>query len=310
MFNTKKLWCVAIVALLFLLPNPALSTLSIITSGGEQLVYDDITQEYWQADLSRYTNKTLQEQLDIITADNTSLYGLINTWEMATEDQIEALFSSIPDETIASLFVPTTGPTFTLTQWQGRTITDSTSGPTLNHIPRLKLEGGVFSKLFPGQNRAKTASGNYGAWVKSVSPPILPIDIKPGSCPNPLNVKSKGVVPVAILGTEDFDVYQIDPASVRLEGAAPLRSALEDVATPLEPFTGKADCFEDCFVEGPDGYTDLTLKFKTQEVVDALGDVYDGDCLPLFLSGNLKAEFGGTPFEGEDVVLIIKGKLK
>ena len=70
----------------------------------------------------------------------------------------------------------------------------------------------------------------------------VPVDIKPTSCPNPLNVKSKGVLPVAILGTVDFDVSDIDPATVLLEGVPPLRWALEDVATPLghEP----VDCLD------------------------------------------------------------------
>ena len=36
------------------------------------------------------------------------------------------------------------------------------------------------------------------------------VDIKPGSCPNPLNTGSKGVLPVAIAGTVDFDVTVID----------------------------------------------------------------------------------------------------
>jgi len=134
----------------------------------------------------------------------------------------------------------------------------------------------------------------------------VPVDIKPESCPNPLNVKSKGVLPVAILGTEDFDVTQIDPATIELEGVAPLRWDLEDVATPYEPFVGKEDCMEDCIIDGPDGFLDLTLKFDTQEVVDALGEVFDGECLPLTLTGNLSEEFGGTPIVGEDVVLILK----
>jgi hypothetical protein len=50
----------------------------------------------------------------------------------------------------------------------------------------------------------------------------VPINIKPGSCPNPLNVKNKGVLPVAILGMEEFDVPMIDVASIRLEGVAPM----------------------------------------------------------------------------------------
>jgi hypothetical protein len=129
-------------------------------------------------------------------------------------------------------------------------------------------------------------------------PPVIEVsvDVKPMSWPNPLNVRSRGVLPVAILGTEDFDVTQVDPATVRLEGIAPLRWALEDVGTVGDPLAG------------PDGFTDLTLKFDTQEIVAALGAVNDGDNLVLHLTGNLKEEFGGTPISGQDVVLIIKKK--
>jgi hypothetical protein len=136
-------------------------------------------------------------------------------------------------------------------------------------------------------------------------PPIeVSLDIKPSSCPNPLNVKAKGVLPVAILGTDHFDVTQIDPGSVLLEGVAPLRWSLEDVATPFEPFIGKEDAY-DCSEYGPDGYVDLTLKFKAQEIIAALGDVNDGDVLVLRLTGE---EYGGRPIVGEDVIVILKKK--
>jgi hypothetical protein len=137
---------------------------------------------------------------------------------------------------------------------------------------------------------------------KVAPPPTAPVDIKPTSCRNPLNVKSKGVLPVAILGTDLFDATQVDPASVRLEGVAPLRWDLEDVATPFEPYVGKKDAY-DCTEEGPDGHMDLTLKFDEQEVVAALGDVSDGDVLVLQLTGDL---FDGGSFVGEDVVVILK----
>ncbi|HUW20871.1 MAG TPA: PASTA domain-containing protein, partial [Sedimentisphaerales bacterium] len=44
--------------------------------------------------------------------------------------------------------------------------------------------------------------------VVSTGPCTIPVnfDIKPGSCPNPLNVGSRGVIPAAVLGAEDFDV--------------------------------------------------------------------------------------------------------
>lgn len=141
-------------------------------------------------------------------------------------------------------------------------------------------------------------------------PVAVAIDIKPGSCPNPLNVKNQGVLPVAILGTPDFDVTQVDPATVKLEGVAPLRWAIEDVATPSV----------ECNTFGPDGYLDLTLKFDTQDILGigklnlstsdlvdeseiVFNDLEDGDCLTLTLTGYL---YDGTPILGEDTVLIIK----
>lgn len=129
------------------------------------------------------------------------------------------------------------------------------------------------------------------------------IDIKPASCPNPLNLNSKGVLPVAILGTENFDVTQVDPASVLLEGVAPLRWDLEDVATPYD---GELEDAYSCIEDGPDGFLDLTLKYNTEEVVAAVGEVGDGDILVLSLTGNLKEEFGGDALYGGDVVVVRK----
>ena len=65
---------------------------------------------------------------------------------------------------------------------------------------------------------------------------VVAVDIQPGSCPNPRNVESRGVWPVAILGSANFDVTAIDIPTVKLEGVAPLRWAYKDVATPFEPF--------------------------------------------------------------------------
>jgi hypothetical protein len=127
------------------------------------------------------------------------------------------------------------------------------------------------------------------------------VDIKPGSCPNPLNVRSKGVLPVAVLGTKDFDVKAIDVASIRLAGIGPDRSSYEDVAAPVSDTN---DC--DRITDGPDGFLDLTLKFETQRIVEAVGDVNDGDQVQLELIGVL---FDETPIEGADCILI-RGRYK
>lgn len=59
------------------------------------------------------------------------------------------------------------------------------------------------------------------------------VDIKPQACPNPINVKSKGVFDVAILGTEEFDVWDIDLSTVSLEGVAPLKCRYKDETSPV-----------------------------------------------------------------------------
>jgi hypothetical protein len=124
------------------------------------------------------------------------------------------------------------------------------------------------------------------------------LDIKPGSCPNTINTKSRGVLFVAILGG-DIDVADIDIASVRLEGISPIRSAMEDVATPfMDEITGQST---DCWDFGADGFMDLALKFDTQEIVGALNDVQDDEVRVLTLTGVLN---DGTPIEGCDVVII------
>jgi sugar lactone lactonase YvrE len=134
----------------------------------------------------------------------------------------------------------------------------------------------------------------FGSPTQSVD-----LDLKPGSCPNPLNPGSRGVLPVAILGTTDFDVHDIDVSSVLLEGVlAPLRSSIDDVATGGAG--GGQGC--DCTTDGPDGLDDLTLKFRTEDVASVLGTLAPGEARELTMSGQL---LDGTSFEGADCVVIV-----
>ncbi len=142
---------------------------------------------------------------------------------------------------------------------------------------------------------------DMGAYESQLRVIEVAVDIKPQSCPNPLNVKSLGLLPVAVLGSEDFDVSSIDAASIRLAGVAPIRSSYENVATPV---SDSNEC--ECSIEGPDGFLDLTLKFETRRIVGVIGEVNDGDELMLELTGVLSDE---TPIEGSDCV-IIRGRHK
>jgi len=104
-----------------------------------------------------------------------------------------------------------------------------------------------------------------------------------------------------VLGTFDFDVTTIDPATVMAVGGAqpvaPLRWAYEDVATPF--IGGSGGCHE----RGGDGIMDLTLKYAAREVTEAL-DLFDhgGEEIPLLLYGTL---LDGTMIQGEDWLRVL-----
>lgn len=105
------------------------------------------------------------------------------------------------------------------------------------------------------------------------------IDIKPGSFPNSINPnRTTGVLPVAVLGSETFDVLDIDKASQAFGplGASPAHTAgghLEDVNN--------------------DGFTDLVSHYIIVETGISAGDT------EMCLTG---LTLGGIPFKGCDSV--------
>jgi uncharacterized repeat protein (TIGR01451 family) len=141
-----------------------------------------------------------------------------------------------------------------------------------------------------------------------IEPPLVSVsvDIRPGSCPNPLNEKDQGVLPVAIAGTPEFDVTEIDPSSVMLtrEGLAvsvpALRRNFEDAATPyIGPPGG-------CHTLRGDGIVDLIFHFSTSAVVKMLklDEVARWSIVPLKVTGKLREQFGGKTIEGVDYVRV------
>jgi hypothetical protein len=136
------------------------------------------------------------------------------------------------------------------------------------------------------------------------------VDIKPGSCPNPLNVRSKGVLPVAVLGTEEFDVTTIDPNTIvmareGIDGKVPaIRYSYEDVATPFEGELCDCDDLNGDNLNGDD-YIDLTLKFRVPQLVGILDleEVESRETIPLKIMR--ETEDGTLIIMGEDCVRII-----
>jgi uncharacterized repeat protein (TIGR01451 family) len=134
------------------------------------------------------------------------------------------------------------------------------------------------------------------------------LDIKPGSCRNPVNFQGnyeagQSVVPAAILGSETFDVRDVDVSSLRLLGVAPVRSSDEDVSGVVGAFTDTCRCFSD----GADGHEDLTLKFDKAELIKAMYDYHGHGILPergdkviLTITGRLRCD---APLVGYDCVV-------
>jgi hypothetical protein len=104
------------------------------------------------------------------------------------------------------------------------------------------------------------------------------LDIKPGSDPNSINPSVEGVIPAAILGSEDFDVADVDVATLAFgpDGAAPAHCH----GPHLEDVNG-------------DGLPDLVAHYQTKET----GIVYG--TLVACVEG---ATLDGEPFNGCDAV--------
>lgn len=140
---------------------------------------------------------------------------------------------------------------------------------------------------------------------------LVPLDIKPGSCPNRVNRSSRGVVPVALVGSDTFDVNDVDLSTlvlsradgigggvIPIEGPPGPHTEFDDVTAPFDGLL--CECGE---LEG-DGLDDLSMKFRTQELAEALelDDVAKFSALEVVLTGEL---FDGTPFEASDCIDVL-----
>jgi hypothetical protein len=104
------------------------------------------------------------------------------------------------------------------------------------------------------------------------------IRIRPGSAMNPVNPSSRGVIPVAVLGSDSFDVGDVDVTTLAFgpNGAAPAHRRGSHVAD----------------VNG-DGFDDLLTHYNTAEAGLVFGDT------EACVTGET---LDGRPFAGCDAV--------
>jgi hypothetical protein len=110
------------------------------------------------------------------------------------------------------------------------------------------------------------------------------IDIKPGSDSNCVNNNGHGVIPVAILGSETFDVSNVDNSSLMLDG----------FAVRMKGNKGPLCHFDD---SNGDGVTDLVCLFE-----DSTPDNWTEGTSTATLVGEL---MNGMPIVGTDSICIV-----
>ena len=134
--------------------------------------------------------------------------------------------------------------------------------------------------------------------------PDLFVDIQPGACPNTLDIRNKGTLPVAIAGTVNLGVADIEPDSIRLsrkgfkKSIAGTQWYLGDVATPNP--SGACNCW---MVPG-DRRPDLIVHFDIRDAVKKLGiSSKVSSTVPLTVRARLKT---GETVSGEDCVSVVR----
>jgi hypothetical protein len=100
-------------------------------------------------------------------------------------------------------------------------------------------------------------------------------DIKPGSYPNPINLKSNGVVPVALLGSAEVNVGDIDLEFLEFQDARPAHDLFDPQVY--------ADHLQDV---NQDGYIDLVSHYRAKET----------DLIPGWPEGIIYSEINGITF--------------
>ncbi len=139
---------------------------------------------------------------------------------------------------------------------------------------------------------------------------VVLLDILPMRCPNRITIKSRRPIPMAVVGTDAFDVMHVDADSLVLTRADGVGGSvrpvmrkpgrgitIKDVATPFDgDLCG-------CHKRHGDGIDDLVARFSMGDMADILqfDSARKGELIMLAVSGLL---LDGDPFEASDCILI------
>ena len=116
-----------------------------------------------------------------------------------------------------------------------------------------------------------THDGRYCTFL--LTPVLTAIDIKPGDPDNCINLRSKGVTPVAILTTEDGDAGDVEVSTVRFAGAAPVRWSMKDVNHDRDMDLVCLFRTQDLSLDASSTTATLTGRLNNRNYIDAVDSV-------------------------------------
>lgn len=194
----------------------------------------------------------------VVTCGSVQVLVIEGEVEMEVEVNGETAIVSVPADNVL-MFVPET-----------ETEPATFSAPETNPGTILVIVGGAEVPVAPGQT------------VEDIV--LVEIDIKPGSDPNCLNINGNGVIPVAILGSELFDVGDIYQDNLSFGGLGVRMRGKKGPLCGLEDING-------------DGFSDLVCHFE--------------DDTSHWIAGSSTATLigersDGTSFAGTDSICVVR----
>jgi len=289
--NQLKLWIIGVLAIL-LLAAPS----------GWAFTFEGTGEYNLETDL-------LDDDLEILDGQTVNLHATVEGYIQAHPGSVLNIYSgsvfwyvivsSAQSDDQVDAQVSIYGTDFKV-DWQCDGKFVSLEGAT--EFTPVPSSGSVLTGTYGNGESIKETVFQLGLWffsdipIKLLPPvsddPEITIDIKPDSDENVINLKSRGVVPVAVITTDEFQAGNINPDTVEFAGASPVRSTLCDV--------------------DQDGDLDVLFHFRTQKLVDLNKDSTEAT-LTAMLNGTItksSAATAGDVIQGTDKVKIKSSKQK
>ena len=166
----------------------------------------------------------------------------------------------------------------TVWTWGGNWHGELGDGTWDNKSTPVQVLGLTGVPAIAGGDGHSLAIGRLAAYIE------VQIDIKPGSYPNSIKLQDTGNIPVAIFGSNTFDIATIDVSSLQLNGTG----------VRIVKGKGYLSSYED--VNG-DGFMDMVVQFDRGEVQLTAGDT------SAMVTGKTS---DGAGFHGSDSVRVIE----